>query len=451
MDTYTVPPGVGGWFQHAEALTRARRYVISMHALQAANADLFRQRGNNLQVGDVLNVPDPPTQPAQPAPPPPIYFVKPSWSSSFVGATSAANGVLLRQELNLGGHTNVALIGVTSWRNVRLTVSDPIVASLELEDPVSANQGGNLRLAFQIVGKQRGEPELSLFVDDKPIASMQISVSNTPAADAIYVDRFIAVYYDLGYRRVGKDVSKFLILKYVDDVVIDLNIDRITDGFIDNDQGARMVAAAVIEDGGKTFPQMLNRTTTPRLFAAKQAAIEAMSADLLGVVDAGEFVVEFILGAVQVAQLSARLSAIRTSRASLPPPVRQMIGKPPLRVTPEEVQEALDAARKEHSITTLYHGGQRDIPPGRPFSTTDSLEHAQQYARRNGGQIYRYEVPTSRLKQLESADQPGVQRMVDSLQGTSTNATEYRFSPQFLQNGGLEELIKYRQPLPVVP
>jgi hypothetical protein len=41
-------------------------------------------------------------------------------------------------------------------------------------------------------------------------------------------------------------------------------------------------------------------------------------------------------------------------------------------------------------------------------------------------------APTSRLKQLESTDQRGVQQMVVFLQGTSANATEYRFSTRFL-------------------
>jgi hypothetical protein len=57
QDPYIVQPGVGGWFQHAERLSKRRGYLITMQALKAANPEVVRKRGNNIQVGDALNVP----------------------------------------------------------------------------------------------------------------------------------------------------------------------------------------------------------------------------------------------------------------------------------------------------------------------------------------------------------------------------------------------------------
>jgi hypothetical protein len=383
----------------------------------------------------------------------PVFFVKPTWSSSFTGTTLGANNLLVAQEVDLGGHTNAGLIGPTTWRNVQLELDNENVAALALDEPVSEHMG-EPKLAFEITGKATGETQLTAFVDNLASATMKIVVTGKQATDAIYVDRFIGAYYDVDYKHHGGNYSKILLLRYVDDVVLELNLDRILDSPMDPDQAAQLIAASTIGDGGKKFPQQLNRATTPRLVTAKRAAFEAMEATFVETLVVAERVVEFVLGAAQVMQLSGQLMAIRTPRlrSALPPPVKHLIGPRPPRVSPQEVQEALDAARREHSITTLYHGGQRDIPAGRPFSTTDSLEHARIYAQRSNGQVYRYEVPTQRLRELEqlqNTGQPGVRRMVDSLQGTTTNATEFRFTTEFLGRGGLQELSLYRHALPV--
>jgi hypothetical protein len=383
----------------------------------------------------------------------PVFFVKPSWSSSFAGASLGANNLLLRQEVDLGGHANAGLMGATTWRNVELELDNENIAAIALEEPVSEYMG-EPRLAFQIAGKAQGETDLTAFVDNVARATMKVVVTGNQATDAIYVDRFIGAYYDVDYKHQGGNYSKILVLRYVDDVVVDLNLDRILDAPMDPEQSAQLIATSAIGDGGKKFPQQLNRGTTPRLVAAKRSALESMNATFLEFLVVAERVVEFVLAAAQVMQLSGQLMAIRTprTRVGLPPPVKRVIGPKPPRVTPQEVQEALDAARREHSTTTPYHGGQRDIPAGRPFSTTDSLEHARIYAQRNNGQIYRYEVPKQRLRELEqlqNTGQPGVRRMVDSLQGTTTNATEYRFTSEFLARGGLQELSIYRHPLPI--
>jgi hypothetical protein len=119
------------------------------------------------------------------------------------------------------------------------------------------------------------------------------------------------------------------------------------------------------------------------------------------------------------------------------------------RVTSTEVAEALAEAAKEHSTTTLYHGGLLEggeIQSGRFFSTTTSRDYAEIYAQRNAGQVYKFDIPTARLEEMKRLGQ--VQKIQDSLEGTSVNAEEWRFSAKFLEEGGAAELKKYIVPPP---
>jgi RHS repeat-associated protein len=77
--------------------------------------------------------------------------------------------------------------------------------------------------------------------------------------------------------------------------------------------------------------------------------------------------------------------------------------------------------------TRLYHGG--ELPGGQVartrFSTTPSLEHAQAYAAESGGQVYTFDVPKSRMYELEGSGQ--LTSITDLHEASGSVATEWRF------------------------
>jgi hypothetical protein len=93
------------------------------------------------------------------------------------------------------------------------------------------------------------------------------------------------------------------------------------------------------------------------------------------------------------------------------------------------VAAALDEANA--ASTTLYHGGVlRDGVVGAgDFSTTESFEHASQYAAMHGGQVWRFDVPNSVMRTIKT--EGGFDFITDSLQGTASAAPEIKFLGQF--------------------
>ena len=73
----------------------------------------------------------------------------------------------------------------------------------------------------------------------------------------------------------------------------------------------------------------------------------------------------------------------------------------------------------------------------RRISLTPDAAHAQRYADLNGGQVYQFDVPSSRLREMEVND--SVLRVRDSYLDTGTFADEIRFSPS-----AAPELNQYR-------
>jgi RHS repeat-associated protein len=79
------------------------------------------------------------------------------------------------------------------------------------------------------------------------------------------------------------------------------------------------------------------------------------------------------------------------------------------------------------STTTLYHGGtlNNGAVNATSISLTSSLQHAQQYAEINGGQVWQFNVPTQSINQ---GLQTGIiQPLMDMYYGTNTYAPEFRF------------------------
>ena len=103
-----------------------------------------------------------------------------------------------------------------------------------------------------------------------------------------FVDAFSNASYNLDYRAEGGNLSKWLQLTYRDGVVIDINIDEISDTAIDPTLSIQMLRDATLGRGGRIFPTQLNATTTPNLLRAKRSAIETME----------EYNYEFMLAAL---------------------------------------------------------------------------------------------------------------------------------------------------------
>ena len=103
-----------------------------------------------------------------------------------------------------------------------------------------------------------------------------------------FVDAFSSASYNLDYRAEGGNLSKWIQLTYSDGIVIDINIDEISDAGIDTALSTQLLRDATVGRGGRVFPSQLNVTTTPNLVRAKRSAIETME----------EFNYEFMLAAL---------------------------------------------------------------------------------------------------------------------------------------------------------
>jgi hypothetical protein len=85
------------------------------------------------------------------------------------------------------------------------------------------------------------------------------------------------VSYYLDYRKEGeRGMSKWLRLLYWDNVALDIHLDRILDGPEPTERNRRLQQPRVLGEGARMWPAVVNRATTPRLYAAKQQALAAM-------------------------------------------------------------------------------------------------------------------------------------------------------------------------------
>ena len=118
---------------------------------------------------------------------------------------------------------------------------------------------------------------------------------------------------------------------------------------------------------------------------------------------------------------------------------------PKLTVSSAEVEEALKEAAAE-ATTTLYHFGDLEggVLPGKNFSTTPDPEYANEFVRIHGGRINRLEIPTARLKELEQVG--AVERLTDSIKGTTISGPEVRFKGSHMNENLAKEINTYKAP-----
>ena len=173
-------------------------------------------------------------------------------------------------------------------------------------------------------------------------------IANLPANR--FVDAFTSVHYSLDYRSEGGNLSTWLQAHYRDGVVIDIRLRDIRENeTVDPQTHLRMMAQGSVGEGGRIFPQVMNRTTTPRLAAAKRSAIETME----------EYNFEFMMAALPAVIFIITAGLGMGGRPS--PPTRTTVRLPGVRRTPPP------------PATAPPQGG-TTTPPGRtttpPRSTT---------------------------------------------------------------------------------
>jgi hypothetical protein len=232
-----------------------------------------------------------------------------------VGSSFTAEGRFWRQEVNLGTSATVTL---KHYRGLAVGLNNSAIAKLVTWAP------GDDNLYVDIVPTMNGDAYLEARSGQTVVASIQVHVSSNADA-AIYVDDFVGSYYSPDYRHSGGNNSKWLVLEYKDSVVIDVNIDDIHDTPSTASDGSGRIG-----EGGRRFPASLDKTKTPRLYAAKTRAISVMNAQYAEVLEVASAAIFFVLTISPiVAPLSGPTNTRRVPRRSLPKAVDQHVNVPP--------------------------------------------------------------------------------------------------------------------------
>ena len=91
------------------------------------------------------------------------------------------------------------------------------------------------------------------------------------------VDNFESAVYDLSYRSERGNLSRWLRVMYSDGTEVDINIFSDLVGETLLPETVRdAIARGYVGDGGRVFPERLNSQTVPRLWAARQSALDVM-------------------------------------------------------------------------------------------------------------------------------------------------------------------------------
>ncbi|MEK6697724.1 MAG: SpvB/TcaC N-terminal domain-containing protein [Nitrospirota bacterium] len=109
---------------------------------------------------------------------------------------------------------------------------------------------------------------------ESPRPAVNPEVANLPANR--YVDAFESVHYDLDYRATGGNLSTWLQVRYRDGTTIDISTYDIHEDRPGASTMIGQMSRAHLGEGGRIFPEQMNSSTTPRLAAARRAAIETM-------------------------------------------------------------------------------------------------------------------------------------------------------------------------------
>lgn len=141
---------------------------------------------------------------------------------------------------------------------------------------------------------------VGLFRQEAPRESNATPTKSPEPTWGQYVDRYDEVYYDIDYRPAQPGhLSKWLRVRYPGEALIDINIDEISEV---DPPPERMIDAMrrwTLGRGDRIFPAEMNRGTTPRLYAARRSALEAMD----------EYNVQFMMATVPAVLFIITLAA----------------------------------------------------------------------------------------------------------------------------------------------
>jgi hypothetical protein len=104
----------------------------------------------------------------------------------------------------------------------------------------------------------------------RPPAAVPTSPASTgPLLAGQYVDAYEQAIYDIDFRSGGGRTSKWIKAIYADGNTVYIDMNRIGDETVNGYEFVRLLDQARVDEGGRMFPGRMNRTTTPRLWAAK--------------------------------------------------------------------------------------------------------------------------------------------------------------------------------------
>ncbi len=296
---------------------------------------------------------------AGPLPTPPRvgpYFWKDPETGS-AGSKFTADGKLWRQEIALGSSATVAL---KHYTGLVVGLNNQAIAKLVQWKYDSDD------LYVDIVPTMVGNAYLEARSDSGVADYIQIGVS-LDTKGAIDVDDFQTAYYSVDYRHSGGNLSKWIVLEYRDSVVIDINIDEISD------TPAPSAEKGWIGRGGRRFPARLNPATTPRLHTAKKRALSVMAEHYADFLQTASSAIFFILTINPIVMpIEAPTSVRPIPRRNLPRSVASHVDTPPAAVgrttiQGKDVNEAVIRSAMENAPLKSQQKGGISLPKVQEF------------------------------------------------------------------------------------
>ena len=147
-----------------------------------------------------------------------------------------------------------------------------------------------------------------------------------------YVDNYASVFYSLNYRSERGNLSRWIRVRFNDSVEIDLNIYSDFAEETTTPEGMRdALARGYLGAGSRIFPERMTPQTTPRLWSARQDALEAMD----------QFTVRFIRSAMPAVTfiITMPLGAMGGRGQTVRRPTARRLTRPPLEGPPTATRQ----------------------------------------------------------------------------------------------------------------
>jgi hypothetical protein len=194
-----------------------------------------------------------------------------------------------------------------------------------------------------------------------------------------FVDKFQHVIYDVDYRSERGKLSTWLRVVYSDGIEIDINIfDDFTEVSLAQDALIDSLARGRIGMGDRVFPTILNYQTTPRLWKARESAIQVMEEYnyqfIMATVPAIAFIITMPMAVMgnapkatrrpftgRIARVSGELARFSAAEKSIIQEAKQILSSPEM----AKIQAAYKAGQ---SVVINVGGRIIQYEPGLPAS-----------------------------------------------------------------------------------